>query len=818
MKKVTIFLVVFIFIALNQGIVSAADYPATSELEYRNHDGLPFRLFVPKNYDPSKSYPLVVFLHGSGEVGTDNEAQLKNNGNGSLWLINTDYQKDYPMFFAAPQGAWGNSTVQAKVAGMINALQQEFSGLDPDRVIITGLSLGGAGTYYMMSKYPDIVAGGVPMQGPKEWKNISNNKNMNIWHFHAADDNSGYHPIGTADYCVNYLRDRGLNVVYTRYDTGGHGIWPEAYKSPQLISWIHATRLGVKTTASPFVKIDKPVDEDSFTTTLSTLDISGTAGDGDTLISQVDWKNNRGGSGVVDGLENWDLHNITLKEGENIVKITATGTSWSSGKGGNTTFNDTLIVDYQPNGVPVNEAPNANAGADQNIQIPEDTVNLQGSASDDGLPSGTLIYTWSVVSGPGTVVFADENAANTTATLSEVGNYTLSLTVSDGELEDTDEINITLLAEPQNDERFNVALNKPVAVDSLYNATYVGENAVDGDSSTLTSRWLSANDGEYHWIEIDLEGDFEISEMRLWCGYKSAGFAIQNYWFQTWDGTEWVDLAVRENNTSQETVEVFDPVVSNKVRLLCGNEDLARVYEIEVYGIPYVEEEPNQAPVVNAGNDLLITWPENSVSLTGTATDDDMPSGTLTYAWSKVSGPEVTFGDANSATTSANFAAMGNYVLQLTVSDGELSSSDEVMVSIAGNVCLNKPVTVDSIYKSSYIGANAVDGNHDDLASRWLSARTGEEHWIEIDLQGEFIVNEMKLWTGYKQIGYAVKDFRLQVWQNNAWVDVVTVTDNVDQYREASFNATVTSKLRLLCGSDDLARVYEIEVNGVSAE
>lgn len=821
MKKLVFFLLASVVIFVIQNSMLAADYPATSELEYRtyvdpNYGSLPFRLFVPKNYDPNASYPIVVFLHGSGEVGTDNEKQLKNNGNGSLWLINTDYQVNYPMFFVAPQGSWGDVKVQAKVAGMINALKEEFSGIDPDRVIITGLSLGGGGTYSMMSKYPDIVAGGVPMQGPTEWVNISNNKNMNIWHFHAVDDNSGYHPISTADYCVGYLRGKGLNVVYTRYNTGGHGIWPEAYKNPQLISWLYATRKGVKTTVSPFVNVDYPTAESTYNSEVNSIDLSGSAGNADTIISHVDWKNSRGGSGAVSGTENWAIDNVPLKEGENIVQVIASGTSWSVGKGGNTTFNDSLIVNYQPGGVPVNAAPIANAGTDQNIQLPVNTVNLQGSASDDGQPAGTLTYSWNVTSGPGTVVFGNKNAAASTAELSEVGAYTLSLTVSDGELSDTDQINITLVAEP-NEQLQNVALNKPVAVDSLYNATYIGEKAVDGDTSNVSSRWLSANDGNYHWIEIDLQGDFEISEMRLWSGYKNSGFAIQNYWFQTWNGSEWLDLAVRADNTSQQTVEVFNPVVSNKVRLLCGNEDLARIYEIAVYGVPAVIA--NLAPVVNAGTDQLLVWPENSVSLSGTATDDGMPSGVLVYLWSKVSGPgNVSFSNEASATTSANFATPGNYVLRLEVSDGDLISGDEVQVSIASNICLNKPVTVDSVYNASYVGGNGVDGDHENVVSRWLSANTGQEHWIEIDLQGEHMINEMKLWTGYRDYGFAVKDFRLQIWQNGSWTDVLTVNDNTDQYREESFEPVVTVKIRLLCGSDDLARVYELEVIGVGLE
>ena len=90
----------------------------------------------------------------------------------------------------------------------------------------------------------------------------------------------------------------------------------------------------------------------------------------------------------------------------------------------------------------------------------------------------------------------------------------------------------------------------------------------------------------------------------------------------------------------------------------------------------------NQAPTVNAGSDKTITLP-NSVSLSATVSDDGLPSGTLTRRWTKVSGPgTVTFSAPTSATTSASFSAAGSYVLRLTVSDGALSASDSVSVTV----------------------------------------------------------------------------------------------------------------------------------------
>ncbi len=188
-----------------------------------------------------------------------------------------------------------------------------------------------------------------------------------------------------------------------------------------------------------------------------------------------------------------------------------------------------------------NQPPTVNAGADQAITLPTNTVTLTGTASDDGLPSGTLTVAWTVVSGPGAVTFGTPTATTTTATFASAGVYVLRLTASDGALSASDDVTVTV-------------------------------------------------------------------------------------------------------NPAAPT---------------------------------------NQPPTVNAGADQAITLPTNTVTLTGTASDDGLPSGTLTVAWTVVSGPgAVTFGTPTATTTTATFASAGVYVLRLTASDGALSASDDVTVTV----------------------------------------------------------------------------------------------------------------------------------------
>jgi hypothetical protein len=103
---------------------------------------------------------------------------------------------------------------------------------------------------------------------------------------------------------------------------------------------------------------------------------------------------------------------------------------------------------------------------------------------------------------------------------------------------------------------------------------------------------------------------------------------------------------------------------------------------------------PNQAPVVSAGPDRTVTWPGNA-TLSGTVTDDGQPTAAIQLNWTRVSGPgAVTFSPSNAATTTASFSAAGTYVLGLTASDGELSASDQLMVTVATTT--NKAPTVNS--------------------------------------------------------------------------------------------------------------------------
>ncbi len=243
---------------------SAITYPPLSSFLYGNSavnapgqtsfvsgSGYGYRYLLPKNYNAANKYPVIIFLHGIGEVGTNNTSQLTIGGNtalGALSLVSTanpDNQTAYPCFFVAPQSpvtTWSDAAGAKAITNILNTLITQYPGaIDPERVCLTGLSLGGIGTWNVPTHLTtNLFSCLVPQSGFAN--NISADPSVPVWAFHGADDPTVN--VSGSDNAVDSLRGRGLPIIYTRYDSGGHSIWPEAYQHPLLLPWIMAQRRG----------------------------------------------------------------------------------------------------------------------------------------------------------------------------------------------------------------------------------------------------------------------------------------------------------------------------------------------------------------------------------------------------------------------------------------------------------------------------------------------------------------------------------------------------------------------------------------------
>jgi poly(3-hydroxybutyrate) depolymerase len=226
-----------------------------------DHD-LPYRLFIPDEYDAQKSYPLVTFLSGVGERGTDNLLQLTANEGATVWA-KPENQAVNPCFVLAPQcpesDSWydftsENMSVSSQMTlDIIDSLLQEFT-IDMTRLYLTGLSMGGYGTFDVITKNPDRFAAAVPICGGGDTTQADKIAPMPIWIFHSDDDPTV--PVeNSRSMYRSLLRAGATSALYTEYTGYGHASWNPAYAEPDLQKWVFAQKKN-HTAAAPFAVAD----------------------------------------------------------------------------------------------------------------------------------------------------------------------------------------------------------------------------------------------------------------------------------------------------------------------------------------------------------------------------------------------------------------------------------------------------------------------------------------------------------------------------------------------------------------------------------
>lgn len=335
--------------ALGLASIAGANAATPADFLFRNtetnNSGMPYRIFVPPGYNTAQAYPLIVFLHGAGEFGTNNTNQLNNNANGAMQLVSDANLAVEKTLMVAPQcpnssSCWAGGTQLAQLNTMLDRIAAEYH-IDPDRIHVTGLSMGGNGTWAFVNNRPDRFASAVPMSGYGGAGNAASVGAIPFWYFHAINDGTvGVQ--GSRDQ-VNALRSANARVIYTEYATGNHGIWSNAYATPLLFRWIMAQRRGQSiTTAPPVVRIEQPTTASSWTTDASTVTLSGSADNAANAINSMTWSRRNGPNGATTGITAWSTPPIALVSGINDMSITATGPSYYVPYGGATTFNANL--------------------------------------------------------------------------------------------------------------------------------------------------------------------------------------------------------------------------------------------------------------------------------------------------------------------------------------------------------------------------------------------------------------------------------------------------------------------------------------------
>ena len=208
---------------------------------------VPYRAIVTPGREDGERLPLVVFLHGDWQDGTDNESQLGGYGNGSMKLIDRALDSHVPFVYIAPETT-GAYWPAARIASVVRDALKRFP-IDPRRVILTGISDGATGAWDALKAWPACFAAAVPMSGMTETSGLATIVDVPQWIFHGGKDNdtdieTGYggEMVGSRA-IVRALRAMGGKPRYTEYPEEEHVIWHHAYATPDLLGWMLNQRL-----------------------------------------------------------------------------------------------------------------------------------------------------------------------------------------------------------------------------------------------------------------------------------------------------------------------------------------------------------------------------------------------------------------------------------------------------------------------------------------------------------------------------------------------------------------------------------------------
>lgn len=226
---------------------------AYEKRSFEDEDGrkLPYRLLKPPSIEKGKKYPLLVCLHGSGGRGKDNRKNLSGT-RASQVIANPEMVKKFPCFAFVPQcppdGAWrsgkeGRRDYAPVALSALDGLLKEFGeAIDPRRIYVTGQSMGGVGTYNMLSSRPGFFAAGAPVCGGWKLEDVPKLARTPMWIFHGANDKVV--PTKYSRDLNAALKQARAVVKYTEYPGVGHNSWTKAYADPELWGWMFSLQRG----------------------------------------------------------------------------------------------------------------------------------------------------------------------------------------------------------------------------------------------------------------------------------------------------------------------------------------------------------------------------------------------------------------------------------------------------------------------------------------------------------------------------------------------------------------------------------------------
>lgn len=193
---------------------------------------LPYLLYLPESYDAEGKWPLMLYLHGSGERGTDLEL-IKRHGPPKLIAEG----QSFPCIIVSPQCAqFEGWMTKLHVLGLLLAEIESTYSVDTNNIYVTGNSMGGFGTWGLAIAYPQRFAAIAPIGGGGDPSAVCALKDLPVWTFHGANDT--VIPVEYTEQMVERLKGCGGNVQFTIYPDADHDAWTRTYANPQLYTWL----------------------------------------------------------------------------------------------------------------------------------------------------------------------------------------------------------------------------------------------------------------------------------------------------------------------------------------------------------------------------------------------------------------------------------------------------------------------------------------------------------------------------------------------------------------------------------------------------
>jgi len=275
-------LIFFFIVLFTTQVLYSQETNLTDKFGFYSHTfdttTIPYRLFIP-NVDKGKTQPLIITLHGAGERGNNNKKHIELHGLATVWVDSAN-QKKHPCFVVAPQCPEENRWVDvdwrfdkydfsktpisnelATVSDLIDSLIAKYP-IDKKRIYITGLSMGGFGSWYLLMKYPDRFAAAIIMSGAADPQMACKIKEIPVWDFHGDKDKAV--PVEGSRNMIKAISDCGKDILlisnpnnkiflegdaeikrilsskhlYTEYAGKGHVIWKESYNNFLVREWL----------------------------------------------------------------------------------------------------------------------------------------------------------------------------------------------------------------------------------------------------------------------------------------------------------------------------------------------------------------------------------------------------------------------------------------------------------------------------------------------------------------------------------------------------------------------------------------------------